>query len=78
MKTKIIDFGFSTKVQDVNTSRLAYSCGTPIYMCPDMAQKKEHLGGPSDCWALGVMLFILSTGKLPFYGAFEEDLNRKI
>jgi serine/threonine protein kinase len=37
LRTKIIDFGFSTRVADVNTSRLSYSCGTPIYMCPDMA-----------------------------------------
>jgi serine/threonine protein kinase len=47
-------------------------------MSPELAQKKEHLGGPADIWALGVILFILLTGKMPFYGAFEEDLYRKI
>lgn len=77
-QTKLIDFGFSTRVKSVNEQKLPFNCGTPIYMCPDLAQKKEHLGGPSDIWALGVMLFILLTGKLPFYGAFEEDLFRRI
>lgn len=75
---KIIDFGFSTKVKAVYTTRLPANCGTPIYMCPDMASKKDHIAGASDIWALGVILFILLTGKLPFFGAFEEDLYRKI
>ena len=47
-------------------------------MSPEVAQKKDHLGGPADIWALGVVLFILLTGKMPFHGAFEEDLFRKI
>jgi len=76
--TKIIDFGFATKVKNTSTSRLPFNCGTPVYMCPDLAQKKDHFGGPSDVWALGVILFILLTGKLPFYGAFEDDIYRKI
>ena len=47
-------------------------------MCPEMAQKKDHLGGAADIWALGVILYILLTGKMPFHGAFEDDLFRKI
>lgn len=47
-------------------------------MCPEMAMKKDHIGGPSDVWALGVILFILLTGKMPFHSAYEDDLFRKI
>mmetsp|Transcript_5125 Transcript_5125/g.7819 ORF Transcript_5125/g.7819 Transcript_5125/m.7819 type:complete len:123 (+) Transcript_5125:4089-4457(+) len=77
-QTKLIDFGFSTKVKNSFESKLQYSCGTPIYMSPELAQKKEHIGGPADIWSLGVILFILLTGKVPFHGAYEEDLFRKI
>lgn len=43
-----------------------------------MVKKQDYLGGPADIWALGVILFILLTGKMPFHGAYEEDLTRKI
>ena len=71
---KIIDFGFSVK----GDRKLPFQCGTPHYMSPELALKKEHFGHPADIWALGVILFVMLTGKVPFYGDFEEDLYRKI
>jgi serine/threonine protein kinase len=75
---KIIDFGFSTRVKNAYETKLQFHCGTPIYMSPELATKKDYVGAASDVWALGIILFILITGKLPFYGAFEDDLVRKI
>mmetsp|Transcript_15024 Transcript_15024/g.10905 ORF Transcript_15024/g.10905 Transcript_15024/m.10905 type:complete len:97 (+) Transcript_15024:126-416(+) len=47
-------------------------------MDPDIVRKKEYNGPAADIWAFGVILFILMTGKLPFFGEFEADLFRKI
>lgn len=53
-------------------------CGTPHYMSPELAQKRDYFGKPADIWALGVILYILLFGKLPFFAEFENDLYRKI
>lgn len=73
---KLIDFGFSTFVR--SDKKLAFTCGTPPYMSPELALKKDYSGPAADVWALGVILFIMLTGKLPFYGDFEDDLYRRI
>ena len=65
-KIKIIDFGFSIKAEPMQ--RLNLFCGTPNYMSPEIVLKKEYYGGPSDVWALGVMLFVICAGYFPFKG----------
>jgi len=47
-------------------------------MDPDIAKKVPYLPRSADIWAAGVILYILLTGKLPFFGEFEADLFRKI
>ena len=47
-------------------------------MDPDLVKKKPYYGQCSDIWALGVMFFMLLTGKAPFIAQFEDDLARKI
>jgi 5'-AMP-activated protein kinase catalytic alpha subunit len=47
-------------------------------MDPDLARKVPYSGHAADVWALGVILFMLLTGRLPFYAEFEADLYRKI
>ena len=75
-RIKIIDFGFSIRAPA--DQKLTLFCGTPHYMDPDISRKKDYNGHAADVWALGVILFILLTGKLPFFGEFEQDLYRKI
>ena len=47
-------------------------------MDPDLVKKHPYLGQAADVWACGVILFILLTGRLPFFAEFEADLFRKI
>lgn len=47
-------------------------------MDPDLVKKKPYYGQCSDIWAIGVMFFMLLTGKAPFIAQFEDDLIRKI
>lgn len=73
---KLIDFGFSTYAR--SDQKLPYTCGTPHYLSPELAVKRDHYGKPADMWAFGVVMFALFTGKMPFTANFEEDLHRKI
>merc|ERR1712032_472472 len=75
-KVKIIDFGFSVRQKQLG--RLSLFCGTPNYMSPELILKKEYMGGPSDVWALGVLLFRISSGRFPFVGKDDKSLHRKI
>jgi serine/threonine protein kinase len=75
-RVKLIDFGFAVNCS--KDQKLSLFCGTPHYMDPDIARKQDYGGHAADVWALGVLLFILLTGKLPFFGEFEGDLFRKI
>ena len=47
-------------------------------MSPELILKKEYMGGPSDVWALGVLLFRISSGRFPFVGKDDKSLHRKI
>ena len=75
-KVKIIDFGFCLECRD--DTKLDVCCGTPHYMCPDLAARRPNNPKASDVWACGVILYILVIGKLPFFAEFEQDLYRKI
>ena len=53
-------------------------CGTPCYMDPDLVKKRKYSGQGVDVWALGVILFLLITGGVPFWGDTEQELFRRI
>jgi serine/threonine protein kinase len=73
---KIIDFGFATNC--ASGHKLSLFCGTPCYMDPDLVKQKKYSGQGVDVWALGVILFLLVTGGVPFWGDNETELFKRI
>mmetsp|Transcript_156965 Transcript_156965/g.273265 ORF Transcript_156965/g.273265 Transcript_156965/m.273265 type:complete len:684 (-) Transcript_156965:56-2107(-) len=76
-RVKIIDFGFATQVASRETKLRAF-CGTPSYMAPEIVRGEGYSGFCTDVWALGVVLFALLCGALPFVGRTEMQLYAKI
>lgn len=66
---KLIDFGFS-KILQTNSS-LDTSCGTILYVAPEVLAHKYTT--QCDLWSLGVIVFILLSGYMPFHGKSEKE-----
>ncbi|KAJ3221361.1 MAP/microtubule affinity-regulating kinase 3 [Chytriomyces hyalinus] len=73
---KIIDFGFVNLYDPEDV--LKTFCGSPFYASPEMILGKKYIGPEVDVWSMGVILFALLAGKLPFRDANVKDLYRKI
>ena len=77
---KVLDFGIA-KILDSDLPPLTRSdvvCGTPQYMAPEQATG-ARLDGRADLYAVGVMLYQLATGQLPFDGPAAMDvLTRQV
>ena len=72
---KITDFGWSNYI--IGGIKRTTMCGTPIYLAPEIIKEEGH-NEKVDIWCVGVLLFELVTGSLPFKGSDLDSLKKNI
>jgi eukaryotic-like serine/threonine-protein kinase len=81
-KIKVMDFGLAKLVDadaaaaaaaDYHTSSAEFAVGTPGYICPEQV-KGDPVDHRGDIYSVGVMMYELLTGRLPFVGPSSMDL----
>jgi serine/threonine-protein kinase SIK3 len=74
---KLADFGFSNYYAS-DTSLLSTWCGSPPYAAPELFEGKKYVGPKVDIWSMGVVLYVLVSGTLPFDGPTLMDLRERV
>ncbi|PHH50209.1 putative serine/threonine-protein kinase YPL150W [Ceratocystis fimbriata CBS 114723] len=74
---KLVDFGF-TREYEGKTNHLQTFCGTICYSAPEMLKGEKYAGEKVDVWSLGVILYALLCGELPFDDDIDNETRRKI
>lgn len=70
-EVKIADFGLSKMV--LPTEKMDTACGTLSYVAPEVLTRQGY-GQEADLWSIGVILFLILCGKLPFDGANHDEI----
>ncbi|XP_074598214.1 uncharacterized protein LOC141852941 isoform X2 [Brevipalpus obovatus] len=73
---KIADFGFSNYYSP--DTLLATWCGSPPYAAPELFEGRFYNGPKADIWSLGVVLYVLVCGALPFDGHTLQSLRSRV
>ncbi|XP_051680248.2 serine/threonine-protein kinase 33 isoform X5 [Oryctolagus cuniculus] len=73
LNIKVTDFGLAVKKQGRSEAMMQTTCGTPIYMAPEVINAHDY-SQQCDIWSIGVIMYILLCGDPPFMASSEEKL----
>ncbi|XP_042136853.2 serine/threonine-protein kinase SIK2 isoform X3 [Peromyscus maniculatus bairdii] len=76
MNIKIADFGFGNFFK--TGELLATWCGSPPYAAPEVFEGQQYEGPQLDIWSMGVVLYVLVCGALPFDGPTLPILRQRV
>mmetsp|Transcript_53632 Transcript_53632/g.73513 ORF Transcript_53632/g.73513 Transcript_53632/m.73513 type:complete len:100 (+) Transcript_53632:633-932(+) len=75
LNIKITDFGFACHFDPQQEMNL--SLGSPLYMAPEIVNHKPY-NNTVDIWSIGVITYIILSGKPPFSGPSKDDIFNAI
>jgi len=73
-QVKVLDFGIGKVISETTASPVSAVMGTPHYASPEQFRLGGHIDGRADIYSLGVMLYQMLTGALPFEATSVQEL----